>query len=138
MTSTKKHSLLLWSLVLIAIYGIGVQPYFDMYLLAFMPNDINGFLSFKILVLHKFLLAFLILITAISTLIRKQITRPFLTLNITYSLTVIVLNALVLLGYNELNSFYYTDAYSIVRISQQLVWLLILFVAFRSKQNNMK
>lgn len=133
MAPSKKTTLTLLAIVFIAIYGIGVQPYFDFYLLVFMPDYINGFLSFKMLVLYKFLLALSILITSISTLISKEIKLPFLALNVIYSLSVIVLNALVILGYNELNSFYYTDGYSLFRIFQQVVWIAILWMLFKRK-----
>ena len=135
MTSSKKATLTILAIVFIAIYGIGVQPYFDFYLLALMPDDINGFLSFKILVLYKFFLALAILVTAIPTLISKEIKLPFFVLNVIYSLSVVVLNALVVFGYNELNSFYYTDSYSEVRIAQQIIWISILMVVFRKTFN---
>jgi hypothetical protein len=133
MTSSIKKTLTILAVIFIAIYGIGVQPYFDLYLLAFMPDDINGFLSFKILVLYKFLLALSIFVTSISTLISKEIKLPFLVLNIIYSISVIVLNALVLFGYNELNSFYYTDGDLLFRIFQQMFWVLILWMLFKRK-----
>jgi hypothetical protein len=133
MTSSKKTSLTILAIVFIAIYGIGFQPYFDLYLLVFVPDDINGYVSFKILVLYKFLLALSILLTSISTLISKEIKLPFFVFNVIYSITVIVLNALVIFGYNELNSFYYTDFYSEVRIAQQIVWVCILWMIFKYK-----
>ena len=135
MTSSNKATLTILTIVFIAIYGIGVQPYFDFYLLALMPDDINGFLSFKILVLYKFFLALAILVTAVPTLISKEIKLPFFVLNVIYSLSVAVLNALVVFGYNELNSFYYTDFYSEVRIVQQIAWIFILWVVFRKTYN---
>jgi hypothetical protein len=135
MTSSNKATLTILAIVFIAIYGIGVQPYFDFYLLVLMPDDTNGFLSFKILVLYKFFLALAILITAIPTLISKEIKLPFFVLNVIYSLSVVVLNALVVLGYNELNSFYYTDSYSVVRIAEQIIWIFILMVVFRKTYN---
>jgi hypothetical protein len=133
MKSSKKTSLKILAIVFIAIYGIGFQPYFDLYLLVFVPNDINGYVSFKILVLYKFLLALSILVTSISTLISKEIKLPFLVLNVIYSISVVVLNALVIFGYNELNSFYYTDFYSEVRIAQQIVWIGILWMLFKKQ-----
>jgi hypothetical protein len=133
MTSSKKTSLTILAIVFIAIYGIGFQPYLDLYLLVFVPDDINGYVSFKIIVLYKFLLALSILVTSISTLISKEIKLPFLVLNVIYSISVIVLNALVIFGYNELNSFYYTDFYSEVRIAQQIVWVCILWIIFNRK-----
>jgi hypothetical protein len=133
MTSANKKTLTILATVFIAIYGIGVQPYFDLYLLAFMPEDINGFISFKILVLYKFLLAISILVTSISTLISQEIKLPFLVSNVIYSISVVVLNALVIFGYNELNSFYYTDLDLIFRIIQQLAWLGILWMLFKRK-----
>ena len=135
MKSSKKTSLTILAIVFIAIYGIGFQPYFDLYLLVFVPDDINGYVSFKILVLFKFLLALPILVTSISTLISKEIKLPFLVLNVIYSISVVVLNALVIFGYNELNSFYYTDFYSEVRIDQQIAWIFILWVVFRKTYN---
>ena len=126
------------AIVFIAIYGIGFQPYFDLYLLVFVPDDINGYVSFKILVLYKFLLALSILVTSISTLISKEIKLPFLVLNVIYSISVIVLNALVIFGYNELNSFYYTDFYSEVRIAQQIVWVCIIWMLFKKTGVNQK
>ena len=133
MKSSKKTSLTTLAIVFITIYGIGIQPYLDFYLLALMPDDINGFLSFKILVLYKFFLALAILVTSISTLISKEIKLPFLVLNVIYSISVVVLNALVIFGYNELNSFYYTDFYSEVRIAQQIVWIGILWMLFKKQ-----
>lgn len=138
MTSSKKTSLTILAIVFIAIYGIGFQPYFDLYLLVFVPDDINGYVSFKILVLYKFLLALSILVTSISTLISKEIKLPFLVLNVIYSISVIVLNALVIFGYNELNSFYYTDFYSEVRIAQQIVWVCIIWMLFKKTGVNQK
>jgi hypothetical protein len=138
MTSSKKATLTILAIVFIAIYGIGVQPYFDFYLLALMPDDINGFLSFKILVLYKFFLALAILVTAIPTLISKEIKLPFFVLNVIYSLSVVVLNALVVFGYNELNSFYYTDSYSEVRIAQQIIWISILWIFFKKTNHETK
>lgn len=137
MKSSKKTSLTILAIVFIAIYGIGIQPYLDFYLFALMPDDINGFLSFKILVLYKFLLALAILVSSISTLINKEIKLPFLVLNIIYSLSVIVLNGLVVLGYNELNTFYYTDLYSEVRIAQQIVWIAVLWMVFRKTESHL-
>jgi hypothetical protein len=138
MKSSKKTSLTILAIVFIAIYGIGFQPYFDLYLLVFVPDDINGYVSFKILVLYKFLLALSILVTSISTLISKEIKLPFLVLNVIYSISVIVLNALVIFGYNELNSFYYTDFYSEVRIAQQIVWVCIIWMLFKKTGVNQK
>jgi hypothetical protein len=138
MTSSKKTALTMLAIVFIAIYGIGFQPYFDLYLLVFVPDDINGYVSFKILVLYKFLLALSILVTSISTLISKEIKLPFLVLNVIYSISVIVLNALVIFGYNELNSFYYTDFYSEVRIAQQIVWVCIIWMLFKKTGVNQK
>jgi hypothetical protein len=135
MTSSNKKILTILAIVFIAVYGIGVQPYFDLYLLALMPGDINGFISFKLLVLYKFLLALSILVTSISTLISQEIKLPFLVSNVIYSISVVVLNALVVLGYNELNSFYYTDSYSVVRIAEQIIWIFILMVVFRKTFN---
>jgi hypothetical protein len=133
MTPINKKTLTILAIVFIAIYGIGVQPYFDLYLLAFMPEDINGFISFKILVVYKFLLAFSILLTSISTLISQEIKLPFLVSNVIYSISVVLLNALVIFGYNELNSFYYNDLELIFRIIQQLAWMGILWMLFKRK-----
>jgi hypothetical protein len=47
----------------------------------------------------------------------------------------ISLNALVMLGYQELNSFYYTDAVHITRIVQKIIWILILWVIFKKSIN---
>ena len=138
MTSSNKATLTILAIVFIAIYGIGVQPYFDFYLLALMPNDINGFLSFKILVLYKFFLALAILVTAIPTLISKEIKLLFFVLNVIYSISVVVLNALVLFGYNELNTFYYTEFYSEVRILQQIAWIFILWIFFKKTSHETK
>lgn len=138
MKSSNKATLTILAIVFIAIYGIGVQPYFDFYLLALMPNDINGFLSFKILVLYKFFLALAILVTAIPTLISKEIKLLFFVLNVIYSISVVVLNALVLFGYNELNTFYYTEFYSEVRILQQIAWIFILWIFFKKTSHETK
>jgi hypothetical protein len=133
MTSTNKKTLTILAITFIAIYGIGVQPYFDLYLLAFMPDDVNGFVSFKILVVYKFLLALSILLTAISTLISQEIKLPFLVSNVIYSISVVVLNALVIFGYNDLNSFYYTDLGLLIRIFQQVAWIGILWMLFKKQ-----
>ena len=138
MKSSKKTSLTILAIVFITIYGIGIQPYLDFYLLALMPDDINGFLSFKILVLYKFFLALAILITAIPTLISKEIKLLFFVLNVIYSISVVVLNALVLFGYNELNTFYYTEFYSEVRILQQIAWIFILWIFFKKTSHETK
>lgn len=136
MTANRKKLLIIFSIVFIAIYGIGVQPYFDLYLLIFTPESLEGLLVFKWLVIYKFLLAFAILITSIETFKRRAITIPFLSFNIAYSLSVVFLNTLVLLGYNELNSFYYTDGFLEVRIIQQVIWIAIISMIFKRKTLN--
>jgi hypothetical protein len=98
-----------------------------------MPDDVNGFVSFKILVVYKFLLALSILLTAISTLISQEIKLPFLVSNVIYSISVVVLNALVIFGYNDLNSFYYTDLGLLIRIFQQVAWIGILWMLFKKQ-----
>lgn len=129
MTPNKKTTLIMLLVAFLAIYGIGMQPYFDLYLLIFSPEV--GLLSFKLMVVYKFLLAFAIFVTSIGVLKSKRVTLLFLVLNVTYSLSVVLMNALVIFGYNELNTFYYTDGLLRARIIQQVVWIVIICVLFK-------
>ncbi len=133
MIPNRNTTLITLAIAFIALYGIGMQPYLDLYLLIFTPED--GLLLFKIFVIFKALLALLILITSIQTAISRQIKIPFIILNVIYSLTVVLMNAFVIFGYQELNSFFYTDGMLKVRIFQQLAWIAILWVVFRKSHN---
>ena len=131
MTPNRKTTLVTLAIAFIAIYGIGMQPYLDLYLLIFTPED--GLPFFKIFVILKAVLALLIMITSIQTVISRQIKIPFIILNVIYSLTVILMNALVIFGYNELNSFFYNDGMLKIRILQQLAWVTILWLLFKKR-----
>ena len=133
MTPNKKISLITLAIAFIAIYGIGIQPYLDLYLLIFTPED--GLVFFKFFVVFKALLAFSILIMSIKTAISKQIKIPYIILNLIYSLTVVLMNALVIFEYNELNSFFYNDGILKVRIFQQIAWITILWMCFKKVKN---
>ena len=131
MTPNRKTTLITLAIAFIAIYGIGMQPYLDLYLLIFTPED--GLPFFKIFVILKAVLALLIMITSIQIVISRQIKIPFIILNAIYSLTVILMNALVIFGYNELNSFFYNDGMLKIRILQQVAWITILWLLFKKR-----
>ena len=128
MIPNRKTTLIMLSVAFFAIYGIGMQPYFDLYLLIFTPEA--GFFPFKLMVVYKFLLAFAIFVTSFGVLKSKKVTLSFLVLNVIYSLSVVFMNALVIFGYNELNTFFYNDGFLIVRIVQQIIWIGIITVIF--------
>lgn len=115
----------------IAIYGIGMQPYLDLYLLVFQPALSSKFNVFKLLVVYKVLLAFLIFVSAIITLSGKKLARNiFLMMCLIHALSVCTFNGLTLLDYNELNEFFYTDYLLKYRIGQQIIWLVFLYWIF--------
>ena len=133
MTLNRKTTLITLAIAFVALYGIGMQPYLDLYLLIFTPEQ--GLLSAKILVIYKSLLAISIVIASIATLVSRKIKLPFIVLNVIYSVTVILLNSLVIFGYNELNSFFYTDGMLKIRILQQLAWVAVLLMVYKRAKN---